>query len=106
VNNGEVKVHDALRGLDISVLTPGQHNDLQFAMNESGNLADGIEPVMLLLRTSLPREAPLVPPNRPSAPPHPVLFVRTRISVSVFKSASVVPIAVAPDRPTTIGCSR
>ena len=60
MSNGEVKIQDALRGLDISVVTPGGNSDnLHFAMNESGNLADGIEPVMLLLSTSLPREGPL-----------------------------------------------
>ena len=111
MNSGEVLIQDALRGIDISVLTPG-NGWLHFAMNETGHLADGIEPVMLLLCTSLHRE-------QASAPPRPVLFVITRISVSVFKSASVVLIAVAPDRFGTaypvqvmaetnhnIGCSR
>jgi hypothetical protein len=59
VNNGEVKIKDALRGLDISVLfnsaASGDAKELMFSTNESGHLADGIEPVTLLC-TSLPRE--------------------------------------------------
>ena len=59
MSNGEVKIQDALRGLDISVVTPGGNsNNLHFAMNESGNLADGIEPVMLLLLPHYPGKPP------------------------------------------------